>query len=194
MSHDNIFRSMNEVKDNFFTSKHTNMFLKKKQKNELIMTINKQFPLESLIDRTVNVIPNTNSIYLDYCVFKMYANDENYQLVVDKIIDLILETIKNFGSFNLHINLDSFTVTSLERIQGVFTMYYDSCIKKGLFYDSKTIEKIKMYNSPSIISSIMMMLVKHTEPSIKNKIVTFSRHKYDSTDNMTTYLPFLNIK
>ena len=105
----------------------------------------------------------------------MYATSANYQIIIDRFIEIIIMTINKYGLFQLHINLSSFTITSFERYQNVFQLYYKSCINRGLLYDSKIVDKITIYNTPSIITSVSMMIVKYTEPSIKQKLVYYSK-------------------
>lgn len=166
-----VIENMNKIKEAYYSKKTKNIFFKKTQAGEIAANINQELSLEELIENTVYLIPDTNSIYIDYPVFKMYATISNYQIFIDRFINIMKASIVDYGAFQVHINLKSFSISSIEKYQNFFQMYYNSCISQGLLYNDKIVEKIIIYNTPSIITSISVMIIKYTEPSIKNKIV-----------------------
>lgn len=169
-----LVENMTKIKDEYYTSSGKNLFLKKKQKQQIAEAINSKYSLDDLIENTVYVVKNTNCIYIDYSVFKMYSVPSNYQDIIDRCIEIIIMTINKYGSFQLHINLRSFNITALEMYKSVFQLYNSSCITQGLLYDSKNVEKITIYNTPSVINTLSMIIVRYTDRSIKNKIIYHS--------------------
>jgi hypothetical protein len=166
-----VVESMNKIKDDFYSKTSKKFLFKKSQTDQIAANINKELSLEELIRNTVYLIPNTNCIYIDYPVFKMYTSISNYQIVIDRFINIMRAIIEDCGAFQLHINLKSFSISSIEKYQTVFQMYYNSCISQGLLYDEKIIENITIYNTPSIITSVSVLIMKYTDPSIKKKMV-----------------------
>ena len=176
-----LFKDMTKIKDNFYASSGKNVFQKNVQKEKIAETINSNFCLDDLMVNTVYLIPNTNCIFIDYLIFKMYAIPTNYESIVNRLIEIMIRTINQYGSFQMHINLSSFTITALERFQDIFKLYYDSCIRRGLLYDPDIIDQIVIYNTPLIMSSISSMIIKFTEPSVRKKMVL---HKKDVSEKL----------
>ena len=77
----------------------------------------------------------------------------------------------------MHIDLDSFTATALQRNMIVFQLYYDTCCKNGLNYDKNTLDSIVIYNTPSVIQSLFTLIIKLTDKSIKEKITLLYKTK-----------------
>lgn len=176
-----LVEDMTKIKEEFYASSGKKIFMKKDQKEKIAETINSKISLEDLIRNTMYLIPSTNCIYVDYLIFKNYAMSSNYQFNIDSLVELMITTVNNYSSFQIHINLSTLTITALERFQSIFRMYYDTCIRRGLLYDSRIIDQIVIYNTPSIISSISKLIVNYTEPAIKKKMIF---HYKDVSENL----------
>ena len=64
----------------------TKTLFKEKQKTELTNQISNNFDMKQLIDATTTIIPNANRVYINYEIFKLYANENNFQLIINDIL------------------------------------------------------------------------------------------------------------
>jgi 5'(3')-deoxyribonucleotidase len=163
----------------YYTKYTKQVFFKSTQKNNCAKNVADNFSLDELISRTVFLIPNTNSIYIDYIIFKSFANTDNYGEIIERLIGLIKTVIYEFGHFEIHLGLKSFSATAMERYSKVFELYYAKCCKHGLYYKDEIISKINIYHTPSVITMLSKIIVKYTEPSIKKKIIYHSNEESD---------------
>jgi hypothetical protein len=170
-----LLQNIKKIQNDFYSNTKRNIFIKKAQKSECAQSINNILPLEGLISKTVFIIPNTNRIFIDYLFFKTFALPSNFQYVIDRFISLLIQTIDTYGTFQLHIDLNTFSATAAERFQKVFQMYYESCCAIGLFYDISKIDVICIYNTPVIINILSNLIVRYTDDSIKKKIKYFNK-------------------
>ena len=131
----------------------------------------KTVSLEELISKTLHTIFSSNKIYVNYLVFKTYANPLNYHHIINALIKLIISTIDTYGSFEIHINLQSFTISDARRYEKIYQLYYDTCCACGLQYKFETIDNIYIYYTPYIIDMISSLIVKFTDKDMKKKII-----------------------
>lgn len=149
-------------------------FFNRSQKNHCSAEICKQVELWELIENTVYIIPDTNCVYLDYTIFKIYANPENFDVIVDYILSLFTCCIEKYNCFEMHINLKTFTITAVERYKKIIDNFIKKCIHKTTPFTEKT-AKLCIYNTPSMVDTITKMLKPFVEPGMKNKIEFYNK-------------------
>ena len=174
---DTTLSNIKNTQDIFYSISKKKTFLKENQKIQCAEAVLKQFSIHHLIAKTIHVCENSNKIFISYAIYKTYAIANNYQLIIDTLIQIITQTIQKFGKFEIHIDLDLFTSTAMQRNLNVFQLYYDTCCKVGLYYNEKTLDKIIIYNTPSVIQSLSTLLTKFTDKSIKEKITLLYKEK-----------------
>jgi hypothetical protein len=179
MNNQSLVDNILKVQEEYYTKYTKQVFFKKTQKNNCAKNVVDNFSLDELISKTVFLIPNTNGIYIDYIIFKSFATTDNYGEIIERLIGLIKTVIYEFGHFELHLGLKSFSVTAIERYREVFELYYVKCCKHGLYYKDEIISKINIYHTPSVITMLSKIIIKYTEPSIKNKMVYYSNEESD---------------
>jgi hypothetical protein len=127
--------------------------------------------LVDLIKTTLYILPQTNKIYFDYTVFKIYANDSNCDYIIDYIFELAAIIIQQYESFEMHINMFSFSISAFNRYQKIIE-------KVSLRVNEiDKLSKICIYYSPSfidLISKIVRKFIKH--PDISEKMIFFGKH------------------
>ena len=170
----NILDAIRVNQDDFYLGSMNTILTKRLNKVKCTEYITSTIPLDVLISNTLYSIKNTNKIFVNYLLFKTFANVSNYQEIINKIIELIIITKNIYGSYEIHINLDSLSITALERYKNIFQLYYDTCCNIGLHYDD-TMKMINIYNTPSIVNSLSLILIKFTDDSIKKKMNFFTR-------------------
>jgi phosphopantetheinyl transferase (holo-ACP synthase) len=172
---ENIIDSIKKIQEGYYSVSKKTFFNKKELKNNCAELIAQNFSLEELVSKTVYTIPDTNRVFVDYTIFKTFATPSCYQAVVDSLISRIISVIDKWGTFEVHLNLNSLTATGLDRYNSIFQVYYNTCCSKGLFYDKNKIDKIIILNTPMVISTLIPIIVRYTDPSIKSKIICIKK-------------------
>ena len=163
--------NIKNTQDIYYSVSKKKTFLKEYQKIQCAEAVLNQFSLDDLISKTIYVEENSNKIFISYAIYKTYAIASNYQQIINTLIHVIGQIIKTFGNFEMHIDLDLFTSTAMQRNLSVFQLYYDTCCKVKFYYDKKTLDKIIIYNTPSVIQALSTLMIKFTDKSIKEKII-----------------------
>ena len=89
-----IINQIENFKLNYYSTNNKNMFFKNNQKLQVAEKISNQFDLDILLEKTVYSINGSSNIYLDYTIFKLYANEYNYEKIIVYICNLIESTIE----------------------------------------------------------------------------------------------------
>jgi len=167
------FESLDKIKelqDKYYSDNKKNIFFKNKQKLDCAATVCDNIPLEILLQSTIFSVPESNWVCVDYTIFKLYANPNNYQTIADNIIEHFSYCIEQNGDFQLHINLDSFTITALERYKTMIRYFCDKCLAANTRF-SKKMDKTFIYNSPKSLDTIVTSMKPFIDPSVYGKIV-----------------------
>jgi hypothetical protein len=166
---DDFTRKIENIKNNFYEKQNKNIFFTSKQKLNLANTVSQSMNLEDLIDKTVYNIYDTNKVYLDYTMFKLFANPSNYEILVRYIVQLFTSCIEKYGSFEAHINLDSFTVSACHRYKEVIETFMNECMKHETIFTEK-ITFMHIYNIPNVFESMQKILAPLIHENVKKKI------------------------
>ena len=143
MENKELLARIDKLKADYYSKQSKNTFFTSKQKLAVAETVSNSMNLEELVQRSVYVIKNTNKIYVDYTVFKLFANPSNYHYIIDYMLSLLSYCIEYNGLFEVHVNLDTFTVSACHRYKEVIELYLSECMKK----DTELSEKLnKMHN------------------------------------------------
>ena len=173
-----LLKDIEKFKETYYSENNKNFFFKKSQKMDCAAKISQKFDIEELLEKTVFVVPNTNHIYLDYNVFKLYANPDNYDIVVNRVIQLFYSCIETYGAFECHFNLNSFTITAAERYKQAIELFCKECLKRETKYGQK-LSKMYIYYSPSMIDRIKVIFSKLIDPMLRDRFVIYSKEESD---------------
>jgi hypothetical protein len=156
------------------------MFFKKKQKTECALTISNNMDIQQLIQNTMYIIANTNRVFFSYPVFKLYANNDNYDLITSNLFSLFHQCIDEYGSYQVHIDLNSYTISACERYKPFFPVLFDECFRKEqTIPDDKNftmaLDKLFIYNTPSAMETIAQIMRPLVHEAVRNKIVFYDK-------------------
>jgi len=149
-----------------------NKIFKEKQKQEIAAFICTFFPIELLIQNTVYRIKHTNSIYIDYTMFKIYANPSNYEIIVNHTFQLLLNTVEQCGNMTIHLNMDTITVSATERFKEILHIFNRKCVDT-LFVTK--LEKWCIYNTPVFVDSYLNILKIIIDPNILHNLKMYNK-------------------
>jgi len=176
---------ISELSSKYYSENKKNILFKKNQKNDCALTIAKAVGIDELIVKTIFIIPNTNSVFLDYTIFKTYATIENYNKILTYIFSLFKECIDNYGVYNTHVNLDTFTISAAERYKNIIELFLEKCMNYGCDY-SNELSNMYIYNTPNTFQNISPILMPLIDPIVKKKIVFYN--KTNSAELINTLL------
>ena len=174
---ENVWQNLRRAQEEYYTHSKKNFFVKKQQKFDCAAAITQQFDVNMLVERCVLVIPETNCIFMDYTVFKMFAHPENYLLIAHRFVNMINGLIVKYGSFVMHLNLQSFTVSAAERYMPLIKLFCAECAKDTSFSRANKMEQLYTYHTPSAISSVLPMIMKVSESCLQSKITHYTKEE-----------------
>jgi len=181
----NIVDEVNQYKDNYYESNKKNSFFKEKQKAELTNQITNNFDMQKLMDATTMIIPNTNKVYINYEIFKLYANESNFQTIINDILAKFTSCVQQYKSFECHLNIAGFTTTAAQRYQNAVQLFCDTCLNNNTDHTTD-MSTLFIYNTPLVFDTIRKMLNPFIHEEIKKKLVTIS--KKDSEEKLQELL------
>ena len=164
-----FFETIKNMQDAFYAVNKKKTLFKKAQKEELTKAICSQLDINYLLSKMIRM-GETNNIYFDYLIFKMFANADNYDQIITYCIKLFSDIIVKYGSYIIHVNLKSITVSAVERHQDFVRQFTRKCLLDGRHEYSLRLEMCNLYNSPSVLEMIKTMLKTMIEPIVMQKI------------------------
>ena len=174
-----FINKLTNLRNQYYSDSGKNMFFKNKQKIECASNICNSIGIEQIIDKTIYCLPNSNKVFFDYTIFKMYATPENYNKIVAHALLMCRHSISENGNFEIHINLNSFTVSACERYKDIIQIFCNECLRSNTRY-SINLSKLIVYNSPNMIDSISRIILPFIDPIVRNKITLYNKSESDS--------------
>ena len=147
------------AQNEFYSNQAKKHIFKNAQKTECAHYITANMKLDHLIESTAFIVPNTNLVYFNYLVFKTYGSAENAKPIYAHITALIESILTTYDSFELHVNLKSFSVSACQRY---YSMIISSIESNTLFTDK--LGKLVIYHTPFIIDQVTAMLYHTIKP------------------------------
>jgi len=166
---------INELTNKYYEENGKNTIFKKKQKFECATTVMDTLGFDNLLNKTIYIISDTNRVFIDYTLFKLFATPETYTRIADEAINLIRVCVEKYGNYETHVNLDTFTVSAAERYKHIINIFLNKCLVYNSEYSEKLI-KLYIYNTPKTFNVISNILLPLFDPVVKNKILLFDKN------------------
>jgi hypothetical protein len=115
---------------------------------------------------------------VEYTVFKHYACPDNYCQIIGKLIELSKRCVETHGHFEVHVNLDTFSVTAAERYKGFIQLFCEQSQASGTPL-SEDLSCLYLYNIPAMMDSISRMLSPLVPPEMREKRKMFKKDVSD---------------
>lgn len=151
-----IRNKLEDVQKGYYSKHPKTYFFKNAQKMECAKQVSEQMDIDCLITRTVFIVPGTKVIYYDYTVFKTFIHNTNYMLLYTHFISLIKKLIQEHGTFEIHCNLKTFSISACHRYYSMITNAID---ENHLF--TVNMSKLVIYHTPYIMENITQLFSKH---------------------------------
>ncbi len=171
-----LLAKINDLKQSYYEENNKHHIFKQKQKLDCAEKISTQIDFQKLLDNTIFIIPNTSHIIFSYPTFKTYAHPGIYNAVIQHTIDKLDYCIQNYGSYEMHLNLDTFSVSAVKRYKEGICKYCEACLERNSNYYQK-ITNMHIYYVPSIIDNIAKLLDAFIHPDVKAKIIKYTREE-----------------
>jgi len=169
-----FLEKITELQKEYYSKTTKNIFLKSSQKLDFANTISNKLGLDEMINNTVYSIPNSNKVFFDYTVFKLYACPENYDFIISNIVSLFDKNIENYGNYETHINLNSFSISALERYKPIIIKFCNDFLKNNKKY-TDTLKNLYIYNTPNMIQLVINIVGPYVERDVLKKMALFNK-------------------
>jgi hypothetical protein len=171
----NLMNELEQFKSTYYSDNKKCAVFKAAQKHDLASKICSQFGQDELFAKAVYQIRDTNKVYINYPVFKMFVNPSNYEAFVSFNQSIFNECIRQHGTFECHVNLEGLTISAVERHQRLVELFCtDPEQRDGMEYTNYLI-KVCIYNTPSVIDNIINLLKKLLDPDILKRLVKYTK-------------------
>jgi len=162
-------KSVDDLQKNYYEENGKSILFKNSQKTKCAEYLTSHIDISVLLKNTAFIIPNTNKVLLDYTIFKTYAHESIYEMVIQYILNLFSNCIDKYGSFDAQINLKSFTISAAQRYCDVIKLFCSKCLQSNTRYASH-INKLVIYNTPSMIDTISKMFRPFINDNVRSRI------------------------
>jgi len=183
MNKDTDFNSeIERLQNEFYAKQPKNRFFKSAQKIQCASAVASNIDVEEMAKRTFFIIPNTNKIFMDYTLFKLYGNPDIYIYLVDYLLYLFNVVISQYDCFEVHINVDGLTVSACQRHKIGIELFLTRCLNHETEYSSKCM-KLCLYNIPSVFDTVRQLINPLIHPSVKKKIEYYKKEESEAILN-----------
>jgi hypothetical protein len=172
----NTEKSIKKKQDEYYDKNSKNVFFKKEQKYQMAEIVQNNFTLTELLESTVYSINGSRLIFFNYLLFKTYAHPGIYQFVIDHILSVFSKAIERYGLFEVHFNLDTFSMSAAHRYNDIIKMFCSQCLQAPTKY-SAHLDKLHIYNTPNMIQSISKLFNPMINENVKRRITLVSKEE-----------------
>jgi len=178
MSSDDFMEKMNQLKNQYYNDNQKARVFKNSQKLDCAQKIAEQIDLTTVLERTAFIIPNSAAVFLDYSIFKLYANPTTYAAIIDRIFGQFELAIKAYGEYEVHVNLKSITVSSLKRYEEIINMFYARSYSSAIPF-SKIVTRLYLYNTPAVMENAASVLKSIIDAEVLTKTTIYGKTDSD---------------
>ncbi len=166
----NLENQIKQIQNTYYNENNKNMFIKTKQKFSCAENVSTNVGIDNLIEQTV-YFNDANALCFDYMIFKTYAHPDMYEYFGKHIHNMLQYGIDHFNNVNVIINIQSLTMTAIERYKTVI-IYLSSIVPINIL---DHIDEIQLINSTNMTKTLMSLLsslfTKDSMSRIKSKLV-----------------------
>lgn len=157
-----IMTAIEELQQKYYKTNNKNTFFKKKQKYECADSVTNQIGLDIILNQCIYVFDN-NKINIDYTIFKTFANPNNYHDIKVFLATTINKCIHKHKSFEIFINLDTLTISAIERHRNIIIGFAEHGQNNGY---EKYLTNMELSNTPSFITTTTSILSSFISPKV----------------------------
>ena len=165
-----IQQKIQQLQEQFYSNNKKKTFFTSGQKAECATHITQHLQIDTLLHNSFYIQENTNKLVCDYTIFKTFANPANYDYILNYVISLAEQCIQQHNTYELHVNLKSFTVTAAQRYSNIIKRFCDKCLQKDSIF-SNNLQVLYIHNCPSVIHTIQRLFSGFIDKESLTKVV-----------------------
>jgi hypothetical protein len=170
-----LFERINNLRVEYENENKKGVFSSKQYKFDCAKTVLKTVDLETLLNSTLIVLPNSYHLFFDYTIFKTFAVPELYNTIMKYALDKISKCIDSYGTYEMHVNLNTFSVSAFHRYKPVIELYsYEVNTNYPHFHEN--IQAMRIYNVPSTIETISQLIGPMLPQNVRQKVVRYDKN------------------
>jgi hypothetical protein len=174
-----VFNMAKKIKEEYYSNNNKNILFKNSQKHHCAKKITENHSLEELINCTIFNIENTNKLFVDYNMFKLFVYPQIFDFVISFFFNVLDKIVSKYGNYELHIDLNAFTVSAANRYKTIFDFFYNEIINtNSKFYSF--MDKMCIYNTPSSIDNFYLIFKNFLNSPLKLKMILFLKEESDA--------------
>lgn len=181
----NLLKEIEAYQNKYYDNNKKNTIFKDVQKRQVACQVATNFNTEQLLNTMCFSVPNTNKVAIDYTVFKLFANPNNYELLTQFILRKFYISIETYGGFECHLNLDGFSVSAAQRYKTMIEIFCTGALSSDTQYSEK-IHKFIIYNPTSMIQSIAQLFSKFINPNVREKVTIHDRNTREDWNKISS--------
>lgn len=158
-----------EKQDEYYIAHSKSFLFKNKQKNHCADEMTQHFKISDLIRTTIYQIPETNIVFFDYPLFKTYATPSIYETIIQTILELFTGIINSHGSYQIHANMDTFSMSASHRYGDIIRDFCNKCLTSETRF-ADYMEKFCIYNTPAVMKNISKLFNPLINENVKKRI------------------------
>ena len=153
-----LLNEISNFEEKYYQENSKNVLFKKNQKIDLAKQVSNNFDINILLNNLCYIIKDTNKVVIDYNILKLFANEDNFDCILQYILFNFTETIKKYNNFEVHMNLNSFTISAAERYKKLVELFCKLCLNNKDSYDyAKICTKFYIYNVSTTFEQIVTL-------------------------------------
>lgn len=182
----NLLNEIASIQEEFYSSRKKNIFYKNSQKKDCADYVAMQMSLDELIDHTIFLFHDDKFIYVDYTLFKQYGTASCYDAILQRLFSCIHKALDKNGTYELHVNLSTFSISALERYQEVIKQFYQIYFSGDIDYGLH-LSQLYIYYVPTMIHTISNILSKYinSETALKRSMIRDKVTMYNKEESST---------
>lgn len=177
---DDFMQKVSKLQDTYYAANPKRIIMKKQQKNECANVVSKLVGTNNMLTQCIYVFDGYK-LYIDYTVFKTFVCPDNYNLIIEYVINIMHAIINEYGRYQLYVNLNTFSISALERYRVFFQQMSVRCAANQF---DRYVEIVHIHNSPSFLSATSGLLAQFMSDSVKNKISFISKTELNKLPDM----------
>lgn len=150
-----------------------NYFFSLSNKEKQYQAVQKNIQFDQLLQASLHIIRD-NHILVDFSILKLFANDSNYDTIIQHLIDNMIFVLDRFPTTVFHLNLNTISVTSCQRLKPLIQLFSERSTLYNKDFSEKT-EKIYVYYTPSVISQIIQLIKPCINPVLHGRYVFYQK-------------------
>lgn len=176
MKNNGLTSKIEQLQNSYYSENKKKTIFKKQQKYDCAENVTKNLNITELLQNTIFRIHNSNHIFFHYPTFKSFAYPDNFSIIVNHFIDLCFEILKEHEGIYLNVNWKGYTVSSHTRYSQLYEMFID--IGRQRNFELETIlQKLYLYNPPSMLKQIEPLIRPIIAPGIIKKIHIYKKEE-----------------